>query len=409
VKTMDNMEKIIMDKIDTMKDEIIHFLQDLIRIPSEVPPGKYKEISKFVESKMKNFNINTKVKKKNVIGEIGNENGPSLIFNAHLDTVPTYDGWTKDPYGAEIVGNKIYGRGAADDKACVAAEIFAAKALLDLGIEFNGKIIITAVINEEIGGILGAEYLVKDKIVKGDACLLGDVCCDYPIAYLGGTMQMRFIIKGVRRNAQAYPDLPPPNRNKYSGINSIGKMVRIMNFLMDLQEEFKKTETKYPIPPEMPSKIGSVNFTKINGGNSLSALPDVCILQCLISVIPEIDIEDIETRIVNFIEELKKEDPYLDIKTQTGLLIKPQILNTKSTFANVVKKAFKTVFKEERDFKTFIPTSDAQIFQENGIETILIGAIRGENNHHAQDEFVYIDDVINITKIYALTALNYLK
>ncbi|UCC20093.1 MAG: M20/M25/M40 family metallo-hydrolase [Promethearchaeota archaeon] len=406
---MDNMEKAIMDKIDNMKDEIIQFLQDLIRIPSEVPPGKYKEISRFVESKMKDFEIITKVKKKNVIGEIGNEKGPSLIFNAHLDTVPTYDGWTKDPHGGEIVGNKVYGRGAADDKACVAAQIYATKALLDLGVELNGKIIITAVINEEIGGILGTEYLVKDEIVKGDVCLVGDVCCDYPIAYLGGTMQITFIIKGIRRNAQAYPDLPHPNRNKYSGINAIGKMVRIMNFLMELQEEFKKEETKYPIPPEMPSKIGAVNFTKIDGGNSLSALPDSCVLQCLISVIPEVDIKSIETRILNFIEALKKEDPLLDIKTQTGLIIRPQILNTKSTFANVVKKAFRTVFEEERDFKTFIPTSDAQIFHEQGIETILIGPIRGENNHHAQDEFVYIDDLINVTKIYALTALNYLR
>ncbi|MFX1304827.1 MAG: M20 family metallopeptidase [Promethearchaeota archaeon] len=406
---MDNMEKAIIDKIDSMKDEIIQFLQDLIRIPSEVPPGKYKEISKIVESKMKDFDINTKVKKKNVIGEIGNENGLSLIFNAHLDTVPTYDGWTMDPHGGEIVGNKIYGRGAADDKACVAAEIFATKALIDLGIDLNGKLIITVVINEEVGGLLGTEYLVKDKVITGDACLLGDVCSDYPFAYLGGTLQISFIIRGIRRNAQAYPDLPPPNRNKYSGINAIGKMLTIMNFLMELQEEFKKIETKYPVPPDLPSKISSVTFTKISGGNSVSSTPDNCILQCLITVIPEMDLEGIKTRILNFVEDLKKEDPNLNITAQIGLLINPMILNTKSTFANVVKKAFKTVFNEERDFKTFIPTSDAQIFQENGIETILIGPIRGENNHHAQDEFVYIDDVINVTKIYALTALNYLK
>ncbi len=406
---MDNMEKTIMEKIDSMKDEIIQFLQNLIQIPSEVPPGKYKEISKFVESKMKEFEINTEVKKKNIIGEIGNENGPSLIFNAHLDTVPTYDGWTKDPHGGEIVGNKIYGRGAADDKACVAAEIFATKALIDLGIDFKGKLIITAVINEEIGGLLGTEYLVKDEVVKGDACLLGDVCSDYPIAYLGGTMQMTFIIKGIRRNAQAYPDLPPPNRNKYSGINAIGKMVKIMDFLMELQEELKKMETKYPVPPDLPSKIGSVNFTLINGGKSLSAIPDNCILQCLISVIPEMDLEGIKTRVLNFVEEFKNKDPDLNIKAQIGLYIKPQILNTKSTFTKAVKKAFRIVFEEERDFKTFIPTTDAQIFQEKGIETILFGPLRGENNHHAQDEFVYIDDVINVTKIYALTALNYLK
>jgi len=182
-----------------------------------------------------------------------------------------------------------------------------------------------------------------------------------------------------------------------------------MNFLMELQEEFKKMETKYPMHPDLPSKIGAVNFTKINGGNSLSTTPDNCILQCLISVIPEMDLEDIKTRILNFVEDLKNEDPDLNITAQTGLIIKPQIINTKSTFAKTVKKAFRTVFEEDRDFKTFIPTTDAQLFQEKGIETILIGPLRGENNHHAQDEFVYIDDIINTTKIYALTALYYLK
>jgi len=406
---MDNIEKAIIEKIDNMKSDIIQFLQDLIKIPSEVPPGKYKEISNFVESKMKEFKLNTKVKKKNIIGEIGNENGSSLIFNAHIDTVATYDGWTKDPYEGEIVGNKIYGRGAADDKACVAAEIFAAKALLDLGINLNGKLIITAVINEEIGGLLGAEYLVKDEVITGDACILGDVCCDYPIAYLGGTMQISFITKGIRRHAQTYPDLPPPYRSKYSAINAIGKMLKIMNFLMELQEEFKKIETKYPLHPDFPCKISSVNFTMINGGNSVTTIPDKCILQCLISVIPEMDLDSIKVRIFNFVESLKKEDPDLNITAQIGAYIKPQIIDTNSIFAQVVKKAFKTVFEEERDFKAFIPTTDAQTFQEKGIETILIGSLRGENNHHAQDEFVYIDDVINVTKIYALTASNYLK
>lgn len=406
---MDNMEKKVMEKIDDMKDEIIRFLQELVQIPSEVPPGKYKEISKLVASKMKELNINTKVKRKNVIGEIGNEDGPSLIFNAHIDTVATYDGWTKDPHGGEIVGNKIYGRGAADDKACVAAEIFATKALLDTGIDIRGKLIITAVINEEIGGLLGTEYLVKDEVVNGDACLLGDACCDYPIAYRGGALQICFIIKGIRRHGQAYPDLAPPHRNKYSGINAIEKMVKIMNFLIELQEEFKKIETKYPIPPDLPSKIGSVNFTMINGGNSVNTVADNCVLQCFINVIPEMDLEDIKTRIFNFVESLEIEDPNLNITAQIGGYIKPHITNTKSTFAMAVKKAFRAVFDEERDFKTFLPITDAHLFHEKGIETILFGPLRGENNYHAQDEFVFIDDVMNVAKIYALTALNYLK
>jgi len=406
---MDNIEETILEKIDSMKNEIVQFLQDMVQIPSEVPPGKYKEISKLVESKMREFKINTKVKRKNIIGEIGNEDESSLIFNAHIDTVATHDGWTKDPHGGEIIGNKIFGRGAADDKACVTAEIFATKALLDLGIELNGKLIISAVINEEIGGLLGSEYLVKDEVITGDACLLGDVCSDYPIAYLAGALQLSFIIQGIRRHAQAYPDLPPPNRNKYSGINAIGKMLKIMNFLMELQEEFKQLETKYPVHPDLPSKISSVNFTMINGGNSVNTTPDNCVLQCMITIIPEMDIESIKMRILNYVESLKKEDPNLNITAQVGAFIRPQLTDINSPFANVVKKAFSTVFNEERDFKTFLPTTDAQLFLEKGIETILIGPLRGDNNYHAQDEFVYIDDVINVTKIFALTAYNYLK
>lgn len=405
---MENVEEKILNNIDSMKNEIIGFLQELVRIPSEVPPGKYRPISKFVAEKMKEIGFNTKIKRNNVIGEIGKENGPSLIFNAHLDTYAVHDGWTKDPYKAEIIENKIYGRGSADDKACIAAEIFAVKALIDAGIELNGKLIVTGVVNEEIGG-WGTGYLLDEDIIKGDACLLGDGCCDYPVAYRGGTLQVSFKIKGIRRQAMAYPDLTPPNRNKYSGINAIHKMYEIIKFLMELQEEFKMTETKYPIPPGLPSKISSVSITKIEGGTSLFTIPDECLLHCVISIIPELNFDDIKSKILNFIKEKEEEDPDLNISVQIPGANDPQITDTNSDFAENVKNAFKTVFNEEREFKLFIPSTDAHLFQQKGIETILIGPLRGENNYHAQDEFVYIEDVINVTKIFAITALNYLK
>ncbi|MFW9897366.1 MAG: M20/M25/M40 family metallo-hydrolase, partial [Candidatus Thorarchaeota archaeon] len=126
---LDLEEENVIEKVENMRDEIVEFLQELIKIPSEVPPGKYKEISKFIESKMVDFGIKTQRKKNNVIGEIGNDNGVSLIFYAHLDTDAPFNGWTKNPYGGEIIENKVYGRGACDDKSCIAAEIFAVKAL----------------------------------------------------------------------------------------------------------------------------------------------------------------------------------------------------------------------------------------------------------------------------------------
>jgi len=406
---MENKEKIVLQKIDEMQDEIVKFLQQIIQIPSTIPPGKYKSISKFVASKMEEYGIANKTKRNNVIGELGKEGGRTLIFNAHMDTVEVFDGWTKDPYSGEIIENKVYGRGACDDKSCVAAEIFAAKALLDAGIELNGKLIITAVVNEEIAGIGGAEYIVNDEIVKGDACLVGDGPRNYPIAFVGGTLQVSFTIKGIRRHTMAYPDLNPPDRNEYSGVSAIHKMIPIMNFLMDLQKEFDKAETKYPIAPGMPSKVGSVTITKIEGGVSHTTVPDSCNMHCIISIIPEMDLEDIKTRILEFTEEYKKNSSNLDLLVQAPVFVEPLITDTNTEFASSVKKAFRSLFNEDRDFKLFIASTDAHHFKRKGIDTLVIGPMIGDNNYHAQDEFVLIEDLINTTKIYALTALNYLK
>ena len=142
---MADLEKLIIDKIDDMRDEIIKFLQDIVRIPSENPPSKYKEVARFVERKMRDIGLKTSIKRNNVIGELGNGDGPTLIFNGHFDTVEAFKGWSKDPFGAEIVGDKIYGRGASDDKSSVTAEIFAVQALLEAGVDLKGKLIVTAV------------------------------------------------------------------------------------------------------------------------------------------------------------------------------------------------------------------------------------------------------------------------
>ncbi|MFX1496732.1 MAG: M20 family metallopeptidase [Promethearchaeota archaeon] len=406
---MEDLDKLTLSKIDAMREEIIEFLQQLVHNPSEVPPGKYRELSKFIATKMENFGIKTQIKRNNIIGQLGNENGPTLIFNAHYDTSTIHDGWTKEPHSGEIVDNKLYGRGSADDKSCIAAEIFAAKALLEANIDLKGKLIVTAVVNEEIGGAGGTEYLVNEGIIKGDACLVGDGPADYPVLYRGGMLQVNFKIKGIRRHAMAYPDIIPKYRNEYSGINAVHRMLPIMNFLMKLQNEFNQVETKYPIPPDLSKKVSSIEITKLDGGNAIDTVADRCTLNCIMNFIPEQDINLIRIRILDFIDELKKKDPNVEITFQNPVSIPTQIGDPDSVIAKVVKNAFKKVFSEERDFKAFIPTTDAQLFQMKGIETIIIGTLRGDNNYHAQDEFVYIDDVINAVKIYALTALNYLK
>ena len=406
---MENLEKLILKKIDDMKDEIIKFHQKSIQIPSENPPSKYKEIASFTERKLNEIGLKTRIKRNNVIAEFGDENGKVLIFNAHYDTVQAFKGWTKDPFGGEIIDGKIYGRGACDDKSCVTAEIFATKALIEAGVKLNGKLILTATCDEELGGLRGVEYLLRRGLLRGDACLLGDAPADFPFGYTGGTMYITFVIHGKQAHGLWAPDLPPPYRNEHSGINTIERMAKIMNFLLELNKEFFKKETKYALPEGSTTRVSWVNLAEIHGGNKISTVPERCYLHCSVNTIPEQDVASVKKRILDHIEELKNKDPYLDVIVQIPISMEPFIIDGKSDFAQAVKKSAQVVYDEEREFKLFMPSTDAHWFQERGIETILIGTGRGDNNCHAADEFVYIEDLINTTKLYALTALNYLK
>jgi acetylornithine deacetylase/succinyl-diaminopimelate desuccinylase-like protein len=163
------------------------------------------------------------------------------------------------------------------------------------------------------------------------------------------------------------------------------------------------------MPPGCPSKVSDINLAEIHGGNKISTVPEKCYLHTSINTIPEQKVGPIKKRIEDFIEKMSKEDPLLDITVQMPIVFEPGLIEMDSKFVSVVEDSIEAVYNEKRDFATFIPTTDAHWFQEKGIETILIGTIRPENKVHAPDEFVYIEDLINLTKIYALTALKYLS
>ena len=401
-------DKDILKKIDEMQEKIIQFHQQIIKIPSENPPGKYKEISEFVSSKFEELGLNTISKRKNVVGTRGGFEHPSLIVYGHMDTVPAYEGWTKaGPFSAEIIDGKIYGRGSCDDKACITAEIFALQALQELNVELEGKLTLLATIDEETGGFNGANYVLDKGLVSGEACLLGDGRGSFPAAYTGGFLFVTFLIKGKKAHALSFPDIPI-YRNEFSGVNSIQKMIVVLNFFTQLQAEFLNTETKYPNFPGHPSKVSTVNIAKIEGGEKISTVPDKCLLYCLINTIPEQDVESIRNRILQFIEKAREVDPDLDINVQFTMSFEPFITNITTKFANSVQKAVTSVYREEREFKLFQSANDGHFFHEKGIETILMGTGSHECNVHAADEFVYIKDLLDTTKIFALTIFNYL-
>ncbi len=405
---MSDYISLILERIDEMKSEIVEFHKKLVQIPSENPPSKYKPVSNFTAEKFRELGLKTSQKRNNVIGELSNNSGPTLILYGHLDTVEAFKGWTKDPFGGEEIDGKIYGRGSSDDKSSVTATIYAIKALLEEGIELKGNIKLIAVVDEETGGFRGAEYLLSSNLVSGDTCLLGDASAGFPYAYCGGCMYITFVTYGKQAHGLGFPDLPEKYRSENSGVNAIERMVKIMSFLLELKEEIQEIESEYPSAEGWNATVSSINIAQIEGGNKITTVPDKCFLHCSVNTIPELDILSIRERILNFIEKMKEYDPYFDAVVQIPVAYDPTVIEENSKFAQAVKQAFKVVYGEERSFKTLLPSTDSHWFQERGIDTILIGASRSDNNIHTVDEFVYIEDLLNLTKLFAISALNYL-
>ena len=145
----------ILEWIDSQENHLIQFLQELIRIPSDNPPGDCYKIAQSIHSSLQSFGFMSTallevdkesvekagmIRAANVLAAapFGTGAGPHVALNAHGDVVAPGLGWTYDPYGGEIVDGKIYGRGAAVSKSDIAAYTFAVLALKQFDEHLSG-------------------------------------------------------------------------------------------------------------------------------------------------------------------------------------------------------------------------------------------------------------------------------
>jgi succinyl-diaminopimelate desuccinylase len=185
-----NLREAIGERVGDLEEEMVRFLQKLVRIPTPVPPGEnYEKIAELIFSKCRSLGLETRLyeaperyvemsgretyglsgPRVNVVSWAGGgREGPSVLLNAHTDVVPVGPGWSVDPYAGVVKDGAVYGRGSVDNKAGLTAMVYAVQALLEAGARMRGSITLTATVDEEIGGIAGLNYLVREGLVRGD-------------------------------------------------------------------------------------------------------------------------------------------------------------------------------------------------------------------------------------------------
>jgi len=428
--------------VKEFEEDSVCFLRDMIKARSENPPGEYEAIVDVVEPKMKDlgfepevidcillrdietilgmeeitpefkewvekgdmppelqFSSNLVSRKLNIVGRMkGASDGRTLIFNAHMDTVPEGEGWSVSPFEGIVKDGKVFGRGACDNKGGIAIALTAARAIKEAGIDLKGDIIFAFTADEEVGSHAGAAFLIERGIIRGAACLCTDGPADSIVSSFNGYIP--FIIKTTGKTVHgAFPS---------HGTNAISKMVKIQNIFAEVEKRLRKQKSRYPSPPDTREEYTSIVPTTISGGTRFYIVPAKCSSWIDVHVIPDQDPRDVRKMIEEEIRKEQERDPDLQVDIRVPLVVKPAIVDSSAAIVDKMQSAAKKVLGKKLPMHRMPSLTDARFFIAAEIPTLTYGPLRVGSCFHAADEWVKIEDLTTISKVYALTALEYL-
>ncbi|MDO8249700.1 MAG: ArgE/DapE family deacylase [Rhodoferax sp.] len=397
--------------IDAHFDEEVRFLQALVRVPTDTPPGNNAPHAERTAELLKDFGF--EAEKHQVpaqeVKDYGMESitnlvvrrkygeGRTIALNAHGDVVPPGDGWTHDPYGAEIENGKLYGRAAAVSKSDFATYTFAVRALEALGLPLKGGIELLFTYDEEFGGELGPGWLLRNQLSQPDLLIAAGFAYQVITAH-NGCLQMEVTVNGKMAHA-AIPD---------TGIDALQGATAILNALYQQNLLYKSITSKIE-----GIKHPYLNVGRIEGGTNTNVVPGKVVLKLDRRMIPEENPVEVEADVRRVIAEGAAGVPGITVEIKRLLMAdswKPDERNAE--LVQALQKHGEAVFGEP------IPTSgtplytDVRLFGAAGVPAAIYGAgprTVFESNAKRSDEHLVLEDLRRATKVVARTLLELMQ
>jgi succinyl-diaminopimelate desuccinylase len=410
----------LFNAVEAKRERLVSLLSDLIRFPTVVPPGNnYADIVQYLEPIFQNLGYKTQQvtipskeiekipyplegPRVNLVASRDFGHREPVTIYAHMDVVPIEEPWTKNPFDPIMENGKLYGRGAIDMKCGIAGMIVALEILHELKIEPHFDIICTLCTDEEIGVYPGIYHLAKEGYVQGHVIN----------TELGA--QMPFLIAGVAGNIDV--KIRTKGRSCHSGMNFLGvnaieAMIPILGELYALKAEVEKRESSIPVIPLLrglgaPSDrvTPMFNIDIIQGGTKSNIVPAECEIVINRRYIPEETYEQVIQEIEDAVERGKAVSNALEVEITTIHSTPPFKADISSPYAKKMQQALQAVHGfEDTEFivgGAAVSTDMGFIPKACGINKILgIGAATLDNTSaHKPDEWVRIDDLVNMTK-----------
>ncbi len=377
-----------------MTDSVISLLRDLVAIDSVNPslvPGAAGEhaIAEAIEAHMRGIGLDVQRQeaapgRPNVIGVLdGTERGPTVMFCGHTDTVGV--GGMAAPFDPVIRDGRLYGRGAQDKKAGVAAMIDAARLARERRFR-KGRIVIAAVVDEEYASV-GADALVREW--TADRAIVTE-----PTDLKIGVGHKGFAWACVETTGRAAHGSRPRD-----GRDAIIRMGRVLSRLEQLDRDLQ-SRAPHPL-----LGTGSLHASTIEGGQELSSYPDRCLLQLERRTVPGESVDTFAREMNDLLDALRKQDAELEASVTMTFSRLPYEVSIDHDLPRALQSAAATAGVATSPVGMSFWT-DAAILGAAGIPSVLFGP--GGAGLHSPDEYVIVADVVSCRDVlteFLLTAM----
>jgi succinyl-diaminopimelate desuccinylase len=362
----------------------ISLLKDLIRIPSVNPPGNERSVAERLADELRAAGVEVELRdvlpgRPNLVARLGSGRSPHLWLNGHLDTVGIGEpeDWTHDPFAAEEVDGRIYGRGATDDKGGIAALVGGLLAVRRRDQPLAGTVSLTAVMGEEAGNI-GTRALIASGF-RADLAIVGEYSGARRIA--AGYRGCLWLTVTTRGRA-AHGSRP------HEGVNAVDSMTETV------LPALRRLEFEYEEALEFLVTSPTVSVNTIRGGRAVNVIPDSCSAEIDVRLVPGQRTGDALAAVRRALDACDGV-PYSVEVLQSA---EPFWTDTNTELVRSVRASIRDVLGVEADVFGKSGTADANIIASVlGIPVIAYGP--GNGSGHGPDEYVEVADVVEASRV----------
>lgn len=397
--------------IDEHFDEQVAFLQQVVQVPTDTPPGNNAPHAETVAALVEKFGWHAErhVVPAQLVADYGMQSitnlivrrpyqagGPTVALNAHGDVVPPGEGWTYPPYGGVVDGGYMYGRATAVSKGDFATYIYALRALEALGLPLKGGVELHFTYDEEFGGLLGPGWLLEQKLTRPDLVIAAGFSYAIITAH-NACLQLEVTVHGKSGHG-AMPE---------TGHDALQAATRILNAIYGQLPHLKTIQSHVPGIDSPTMLVG-----RIDGGTNTNVVPGQVVLKLDRRMIPEEDPVAVEAGVRALIEDAVHGLP--GIRVDIKRLLLSQALRPLAGSERLVEALQKNAASVLGEVIPALGTplyADARLYGEHGIPAVLYGAgprTVPESNAKKGDERLALDDLRKATKVVALTLLDLL-